>query len=78
MPVCQPFGTNVTAVCRLPHAKAITRHNRPKLQNVCKIAPPPLGGLNPVAVPRGGTSEGITQVGVEGRGNKAAEDDNED
>jgi hypothetical protein len=29
-------------------------------------------------VPRGGTSEGITQVGVEGRSNKAAEDDNED
>jgi hypothetical protein len=22
--MCQPFGTNVTAVCRLPHAKAIT------------------------------------------------------
>jgi hypothetical protein len=22
--VCQPFGTNVIAVCRLPHAKAIT------------------------------------------------------
>jgi hypothetical protein len=29
-------------------------------------------------IPRGGTSEGITQVGVEGCGNKAAEDDNED
>jgi hypothetical protein len=26
-------------------------------------------------VPCGGTREGITQVGVEGRGNKAAEDD---
>jgi hypothetical protein len=22
--MCQPFGTNVTAACRLPHAKAIT------------------------------------------------------
>jgi hypothetical protein len=22
--MCQPFGTSVTAVCRLPHAKAIT------------------------------------------------------
>jgi hypothetical protein len=22
--MCQPFGTNVTTVCRLPHAKAIT------------------------------------------------------
>jgi hypothetical protein len=22
--MCQPLGTNVTAVCRLPHAKAIT------------------------------------------------------
>jgi hypothetical protein len=30
------FGTNVTTVCRLPHAKAITGHNRPKLQNVDK------------------------------------------
>jgi hypothetical protein len=29
-------------------------------------------------VPRGGTREGITQAGVERRGNKAAEDDNED
>jgi hypothetical protein len=35
--VCQPLGTNVTAVCRLPHAKAITGHKRPKLQNVDKI-----------------------------------------
>jgi hypothetical protein len=46
--MCQPFGTNVTTVCRLSHAKAITGHNRPKLQKLFNEGGP-LGGLNPVA-----------------------------
>ena len=48
--MCQPFGTNVTAVCRLPHAKAITGQimlyleNFNKVQTVCKIGAPALVG----------------------------------
>jgi hypothetical protein len=51
--VCQPFGTNVIAVCRLPHVKGITGHNRPKLQNAGKTGDRGQGscsgGLTPVA-----------------------------
>ena len=36
--MCQPFGTNVTAVCRLPHAKAITGQIMLYLENFNKAA----------------------------------------
>ena len=48
--MCQPFGTNVTAVCRLPLAKAITGQIILNLDNFDqaakwdKIRGPVLGG----------------------------------
>jgi hypothetical protein len=47
--VFQPLGTNVTAVCRLPHAKAITGHSDQWVSKhaVCRSthgkSPPPPG-----------------------------------
>ena len=52
--MCQPFGTNVTAVCRLPHAKAITGQIMLYLENFNKAAKclqnrgPVLGGVMPL------------------------------
>ena len=54
--MCQPFGTNVTAVCRLPHAKAITGQIMLYLENFNKAAKcrqnrgPGLGGVMPLRV----------------------------
>jgi hypothetical protein len=52
--MCQPFGTNVTAVCRLPHAKAITGQIILYLENFNKATKcrqtrgPGLGGVMPL------------------------------
>jgi hypothetical protein len=52
--MCQPFGTNVTTVCRLPHAKAITGQIILYLENFNKAAKcpqnrgPVLGGVMPL------------------------------
>jgi hypothetical protein len=52
--MCQPFGTNVTAVCRLPHAKAITGQMMLYLENFNRAAKcrqnrgPGLGGVMPL------------------------------
>ena len=48
--MCQPFGTNVTAVCRLPHAKVITGQAISEYQRMrsagqhTERAPPPASG----------------------------------
>jgi hypothetical protein len=49
--MCQPFGTDVTTACRLPHAKAITTgqimlylENLNKAQS-CKMSLPKIGAL---------------------------------
>jgi hypothetical protein len=55
--MCQLFGTYVTTVCRLPHAKAITGQIMLYLENFNKAAKcvqnrgPVLGGVMPLRVP---------------------------
>jgi hypothetical protein len=59
--MCQPFGTNVTTMCRLPHAKAITGQiilYKEKFNKATKCRQnrgPVLGGVMPLRapVPRG-------------------------
>jgi hypothetical protein len=57
--MCQPFGTDVTAVCRLPHAKAITGQIMLYLENFNKAAKcrqnrgPGLGGVMPLRLAGG-------------------------
>jgi hypothetical protein len=66
----QPFGTKVTAVCQLPHAKAITggtdfvlRESRQSYKMSPKQGPSP-GGLNPVAKGRFAISINVICVGI--------------
>jgi hypothetical protein len=69
--MCQPaFGTNVTTVCRLPHAKAITGQIILYLDNFNKATKcvqnrgPVLGGVMPLRRGAGSTPGGRTGVGL--------------
>jgi hypothetical protein len=60
--MCQPFGTNATAVCRLPHAKAITGQIILYLENFNRATKwqqnrgPLSGGVMPLRAALGKTS----------------------
>jgi hypothetical protein len=60
--LCQPLGTDVATVCRLPHAKAITGHNRPKLQNAGKIGALFWGAKPPCDHSRSGSKNAVAVV----------------